>query len=147
MPSELAFSPLPPSLLPPSPSPCPLPLPPAAQLAQFAPSNKFEERLSADIVPASELAVSFDSIGALQGVKESLRELVMLPLRRPELFARGALTRPCRGILLFGPPGTGKTMLAKAVATEAGANFINVSTSFVMNKVRGVGGVGEGGRR
>ena len=69
-------------------------------------------------------------------MKEALRELVMLPLRRPELFARGALTRPCRGILLFGPPGTGKTMLAKAVATEAGANFINVSTSFVMNKVR-----------
>eukprot|EP00268_Persea_americana_P053825 TRINITY_DN6125_c0_g1_i19.p1 TRINITY_DN6125_c0_g1~~TRINITY_DN6125_c0_g1_i19.p1 ORF type:complete len:744 (-),score=159.33 TRINITY_DN6125_c0_g1_i19:350-2515(-) len=101
--------------------------------------NKFEERLLADVIPASDFGVTFDDIGALEYVKDTLRELVMLPLQRPELFCKGQLTKPCKGILLFGPPGTGKTMLAKAVATEVGANFINISMSSITSQFFGEG--------
>ncbi|XVE54501.1 hypothetical protein DITRI_Ditri03aG0086800 [Diplodiscus trichospermus] len=101
--------------------------------------NEFEKRLLADVVPPSDIGVTFDDIGALENVKDTLKELVMLPLQRPELFCKGQLTKPCKGILLFGPPGTGKTMLAKAVATEAGANFINISMSSITSKWFGEG--------
>eukprot|EP00249_Psilotum_nudum_P021318 c28064_g2_i2 orf=544-3357(-) len=96
--------------------------------------NEFEKILLSEVIPPDELGVTFDHIGALDNVKEALRELVMLPLQRPELFSKGQLRKPCRGLLLFGPPGTGKTMLAKAVATEAGANFINISMATIASK-------------
>ncbi|KAL5204490.1 hypothetical protein ABZP36_009361 [Zizania latifolia] len=101
--------------------------------------NDFEKRLLADVIPPNDIGVTFDDIGALENVKDTLKELVMLPLQRPELFCKGQLTKPCKGILLFGPPGTGKTMLAKAVATEAGANFINISMSSITSKWFGEG--------
>ncbi|KAM7254886.1 hypothetical protein ACFE04_020127 [Oxalis oulophora] len=101
--------------------------------------NEFEKKLLADVIPPSDIGVSFDDIGALENIKDTLKELVMLPLQRPELFGKGQLTKPCKGILLFGPPGTGKTMLAKAVATEAGANFINISMSSITSKWFGEG--------
>jgi hypothetical protein len=97
------------------------------------PDNEFEKRIRPEVIPASEIGVTFDDIGALADIKESLQELVMLPLRRPDLF-KGGLLKPCRGILLFGPPGTGKTMLAKAIANDAGASFINVSMSTITSK-------------
>ncbi|XP_047336733.1 uncharacterized protein LOC124940274 isoform X3 [Impatiens glandulifera] len=101
--------------------------------------NEFEKRLLAEVIPPNDIGVTFDDIGALEKVKDTLKELVMLPLQRPELFTKGQLTKPCKGILLFGPPGTGKTMLAKAVATEAGANFINISMSSITSKWFGEG--------
>ncbi|KAM2475584.1 hypothetical protein PS1_008163 [Malus domestica] len=101
--------------------------------------NEFEKKLLADVIPPSDIGVTFDDIGALENVKDTLKELVMLPLQRPELFTKGQLTKPCKGILLFGPPGTGKTMLAKAVATEAGANFINISMSSITSEWFGEG--------
>ncbi|KAJ6798091.1 spastin-like isoform X4 [Iris pallida] len=101
--------------------------------APEVPDNEFEKRVRPEVIPANEIGVTFDDIGALSDIKESLQELVMLPLRRPELF-KGGLLKPCRGILLFGPPGTGKTMLAKAIANEAGASFINVSMSTITSK-------------
>ncbi|TKW15475.1 hypothetical protein SEVIR_5G239100v4 [Setaria viridis] len=96
--------------------------------------NEYEKRIrESSVIPASETGVTFDDIGALADIKESIQELVMLPLQRPDLF-NGGLLKPCRGILLFGPPGTGKTMLAKAVANEAGASFINISMSTIVSK-------------
>ncbi|RCV23508.1 hypothetical protein SETIT_5G011800v2 [Setaria italica] len=107
--------------------------PPAAKAPEVPPDNEFEKRIRPEVIPANEIGVSFDDIGALDDIKESLHELVMLPLRRPDLF-KGGLLKPCRGILLFGPPGTGKTMLAKAIANEAQASFINVSMSTITSK-------------
>ncbi|KAF6173672.1 hypothetical protein GIB67_023031 [Kingdonia uniflora] len=108
-------------------------------LKDVATENEFEKRLLADVIPPNDIGVTFEDIGALENVKDTLKELVMLPLQRPELFCKGQLTKPCKGILLFGPPGTGKTMLAKAVATEAGANFINISMSSISSKWFGEG--------
>ncbi|KAL7112713.1 hypothetical protein ACP275_04G019400 [Erythranthe tilingii] len=108
-------------------------------LKDVATENEFEKKLLGEVIPPGDIGVTFDDIGALENVKETLKELVMLPLQRPELFSKGQLTKPCKGILLFGPPGTGKTMLAKAVATEAGANFINISMSSITSKWFGEG--------
>ncbi|KAK7251380.1 hypothetical protein RIF29_34524 [Crotalaria pallida] len=106
---------------------------PASKAPEVPADNEFEKRIRPEVIPAKEIDVTFSDIGALDETKESLQELVMLPLRRPDLFT-GGLLKPCRGILLFGPPGTGKTMLAKAIAKEAGASFINVSMSTITSK-------------
>ena len=103
------------------------------------PTDQYERQLLSEVVPPDEIAVGFDDIGALDGVKNTLHEVVILPLQRPELFTRGNLTRPTKGLLLFGPPGTGKTMLAKAVASESGAHFINVNMSAITSKWLGEG--------
>lgn len=96
--------------------------------------DEYESNFVSAVVPPGEIGVKFDDIGALEDVKMALDELVILPMRRPELFSRGNLLRPCKGILLFGPPGTGKTLLAKALATEAGANFISITGSTLTSK-------------
>jgi len=77
--------------------------------------------------------VRWSDIGGLTDAKEKLRELVELPLMRPDLYSKAGIN-PSKGILLHGPPGTGKTMLAKAVATEANANFISVKGPELMSK-------------
>ncbi|GMH36390.1 hypothetical protein BSKO_04258 [Bryopsis sp. KO-2023] len=104
-----------------------------------ATENEYERRLLSEVIPPEEVGIGFDDVGALEGVKQILQEVVMLPLQRPELFSRGQLLKPTKGVLLFGPPGTGKTMLAKAVAAESGANCINVSMSTVASKWFGEG--------
>lgn len=93
-----------------------------------------QDVIACDVINPDHIDVEFDSIGGLEGIKRSLYELVILPLRRPELFAHGKLLSPQKGVLLYGPPGTGKTMLAKAIAKESGAVFINVRVSNLMSK-------------
>jgi len=77
--------------------------------------------------------IKWTDIGGLEGVKKELKEAVELPLKKPEVFEKMGI-RPVRGILLYGPPGSGKTMLAKAVATESEANFIGISGTQVLSK-------------
>ncbi|WP_338600933.1 CDC48 family AAA ATPase [Sulfolobus tengchongensis] len=77
--------------------------------------------------------VKWEDIGGLEEAKQQLREAVEWPLKFPEMFEKLGI-RPPKGILLFGPPGTGKTMLAKAVATESGANFIAIRGPEILSK-------------
>ncbi|MEE8198520.1 MAG: CDC48 family AAA ATPase [Thermoplasmata archaeon] len=77
--------------------------------------------------------VKWDDLGGLHEVKEQLVEAVEMPIKNPDAFRRMGI-RPPRGILLYGAPGTGKTLLAKAVATESEANFISIKGPEVMSK-------------
>ncbi|MFX1575026.1 MAG: AAA family ATPase [Promethearchaeota archaeon] len=76
--------------------------------------------------------VKWDDIAGLQAVKQALREAIVLPIVKPELFT-GA-RKPWSGILLFGPPGCGKTLLAKAAATECNATFFSASSADLLSK-------------
>jgi ATP-dependent 26S proteasome regulatory subunit len=74
-------------------------------------------------------------IGGLDGIIEELRESVIYPLTMPQLYSQaGPLLSAPSGVLLYGPPGCGKTMLAKAVAHESGASFINLHISTLTEK-------------
>lgn len=78
--------------------------------------------------------VTWSDLGALKAIREEMRMSIVRPIRRPELFAQLGVSAPC-GVLLWGPPGCGKTMLAKAVANESRANFISVKGPELLNKV------------
>ncbi|KAK2390789.1 P-loop containing nucleoside triphosphate hydrolase superfamily protein [Trifolium repens] len=97
-------------------------------------TNSYEDVIACDVINPDHINVEFDSIGGLESIKQALFELVILPLKRPDLFSHGKLLGPQKGVLLYGPPGTGKTMLAKAIAKESGAVFINVKISNLMSK-------------
>ena len=76
--------------------------------------------------------VKFSDIIGMQEMKQTLYEIIVVPTIRPDLFT--GIRKPQRGILLFGPPGTGKTMIAKAIATECNCTFFNISASSLTSK-------------
>ncbi len=97
--------------------------------------SNYEKIMMAYLIPPSDISVSFNDIGGLEDVVSELRESVILPLVYPELFTQyGSLLAAPKGVLLYGPPGCGKTMLAKALAKESGSNFISIRMSTIMDK-------------
>ncbi|KAG6811479.1 hypothetical protein H0H92_007251 [Tricholoma furcatifolium] len=80
--------------------------------------------------------VTWADIGALHGTREELHMAIVQPIKRPELFKSVGISAAC-GVLLWGPPGCGKTLLAKAVANESKANFISVKGPELLNKYVG----------
>merc|ERR1712046_285802 len=69
--------------------------------------------------------VKWDAIGGLEQTKRELQEMILYPIEHPEKFEKFGM-QPSRGVLFYGPPGCGKTLLAKAVATECSANFVSI---------------------
>ncbi|BFZ62869.1 mitochondrial dynamin GTPase Msp1 [Saitoella coloradoensis] len=100
--------------------------------------DEWEEVIATEVIAPEDINVTFDDIGGLDDIVASLRESVIYPLTFPELFqttsASSALSAAPKGVLLYGPPGCGKTMLGRALAKESGATFINVHISTLTNK-------------
>jgi len=92
------------------------------------------EGIERDILEA-KVNVTWESIAGLSEAKHLLQEAVVLPLWMPDYFK--GIRRPWKGVLMFGPPGTGKTMLAKAVAAECNTTFFNVSAATLTSKWHG----------
>jgi len=90
----------------------------------------------ADTTVDKKPRVTYEEIGGLKEQIEKLREIVELPLRHPEVFQRLGI-EPHKGIMLYGPPGCGKTLIAKALASESEANFFSINGPEIMNKYYG----------
>jgi SpoVK/Ycf46/Vps4 family AAA+-type ATPase len=97
--------------------------------------NEYENLVALEVVAPEDIPVGFDDIGGLDDIIEELKESIIYPLTMPHLYSHAAplLSAPS-GVLLYGPPGCGKTMLAKAVAHESGASFINLHISTLTEK-------------
>ena len=93
--------------------------------------TEMEEKIATEIMQTNP-GVKFSDIIGMQEMKKILYEIIIVPQIRPDLFT--GIRKPQRGILLFGPPGTGKTMIAKAIASECNSTFFNISASSLTSK-------------
>ncbi|KAI4174309.1 MAG: hypothetical protein LQ343_002448 [Gyalolechia ehrenbergii] len=97
--------------------------------------NQYEQMIVMEVVSSEDIPITFEDIGGLSDIIEELKESVIYPLTMPQLYARtSSLLSAPSGVLLYGPPGCGKTMLAKALAHESGATFINLHISTLTEK-------------
>ncbi|OBT56724.1 hypothetical protein VE04_03904 [Pseudogymnoascus sp. 24MN13] len=97
--------------------------------------NQYESQIAMEVVAPEDIPVGFDDIGGLDDIIEELKESVIYPLTMPHLYSRtSSLLSAPSGVLLYGPRGCGMTMLAKALAHESGACFINLHISTLTEK-------------
>lgn len=97
--------------------------------------NTYEQSIAGEVIHPNDIPVSFADIGGLDDLISDLQESVIYPLTMPHLYAHSSsLLAAPSGVLLYGPPGCGKTMMAKALAHESGAVFINLHISTLTEK-------------
>lgn len=96
--------------------------------------NEYELNVASHLVIPSTTGVSWDEIGGLDDIIEEIKETVILPFKHQDIFQRCKLFQPPKGILLYGPPGCGKTMLAKATARAANCAFLNIEIQQLTDK-------------
>ncbi|KAL1464282.1 hypothetical protein WDU94_003944 [Cyamophila willieti] len=102
--------------------------------------DKYERRIATNLIIPEDIKVSWKDIAGLDHVKKDLLQTVIFPMRHKEKLKGSVLLKPPKGILMYGPPGCGKTLIAKATAKEAQVNFINLDISTIMDKWYGEGG-------
>ena len=96
--------------------------------------DEYELTIASNLVSPESVNSSFQDIAGLDEVINELKGQVILPIQKRHLFTRSKLFAPPKGVLLHGPPGCGKTMLAKAMAKEAGTRFLNLDPSILHDK-------------
>jgi vacuolar protein-sorting-associated protein 4 len=104
-------------------------------LAMNSEDDKLRTALSS-VVLKEKPNVTWDDVVGLEDVKQTLKQTIVLPLKYPSMFKDGKID-PWKGILMYGPPGNGKTFIAKAVATESNSCFFNVRSSDLVSKYVG----------
>src|SRR5678815_5193385 len=109
---------------------------PAKGIVHIDENTEVELRAEFEEPRDSRGIINYDDVGGMEETIKQLRGMVELPLRYPELFTRLGVDPP-KGVLLHGPPGTGKTRLAKAVANESDANFFTINGPEIMGSAYG----------
>ncbi|EEB17550.1 conserved hypothetical protein [Pediculus humanus corporis] len=96
--------------------------------------TEHELMIASHLIAPSEIDVSWKDVGGLENVLDDIVETVIFPITKSKLLGNSKLTRPPKGVLLHGPPGCGKTLIAKATAKEAKTSFINLDISILTDK-------------
>ncbi|XP_038061342.1 ATPase family AAA domain-containing protein 1-like [Patiria miniata] len=96
--------------------------------------SDYEMSIAAQLVDPLTLSITWADIGGLETICREIKETILLPMKKKHLFKDSVLLQPPKGVLLYGPPGCGKTMLAKVIAKDAGCRFVNLQASNLTDK-------------